>query len=91
MISTEAGASLLDIYIVSTQYLHNIYTISTSGGARVLGEGQLNLHQIYDSPATNLPASDFALPQPVPQVNRAHSGAKWGKLRQIFGVKTNSG
>ena len=42
----------------------------------MLGEGQLNLHQIYDSPATNLPASDFALPQPVPQVNRAHRGAK---------------
>ena len=40
----------------------------------MLGEGQLNLHQIYDSPATNLPASDFALPQPVPQVNRAHMG-----------------
>ena len=77
--------------MISTQYLHNIYTISTSGGARVLGEGQLNLHQIYDSPATNLPASDFALPQPVPQVNRAHRGAKWGKLRQIFGEKTNSG
>ena len=29
LISTEAGASLLDIYIVSTEYLHNIYIIST--------------------------------------------------------------
>ena len=30
--------------------------------------GKLNLHQIYDAPAANLPVSDFALPQPVPQV-----------------------
>jgi len=38
------------------------------------GEGKLNLHQIYDSPAKNMPVSDFALPQPVPQVELRHSG-----------------
>jgi len=43
------------------------------GSIPILGSGKLNLHQIYDSPATNLPVSDFALPQPVATVDLTHS------------------
>jgi len=43
------------------------------GSLPFLGEGKLNLHQIYDSPATNLPESDFALPQPIPKVDLSES------------------
>ena len=39
----------------------------------LLGDSKLNLNQIYDSPATNLPMSDFALPQPIAQVDLKHS------------------
>jgi len=39
----------------------------------VLGQAKLSIHQIYDSPASNLPSSDFALPQPVPRVDLTNS------------------
>ena len=42
-------------------------TVSLSGGLPLLGRGKVNLNEIYDSP-TNLPPSDFALPQPVPRL-----------------------
>ena len=38
------------------------------GGLPYLGQGSLSHHLIYDSPATLRPASDFALPQPVPRL-----------------------
>ena len=36
--------------------------------------GSFELHQIYDSPATRGPLSEFSLPQPPPQYVAAHSG-----------------
>ena len=47
-------------------------TVSVSGGLPLLGRGKVNLNEIYDSP-TNLPPSDFALPQPVPRLVLAQS------------------
>ena len=46
--------------------------VSLSGGLPLLGGGKLSLQEIYDSP-TNLPPSDFALPQPVPRLVLAQS------------------
>ena len=50
-----------------------IWCIIIVGIIPLLGDSKLNLNQIYDSPATNLPMSDFALPQPIAQVDLKHS------------------
>jgi len=39
-----------------------------------LSGGSLSLHQIYDHPQTKSPQSDFALPQPIPQLVLEYSG-----------------
>jgi len=44
------------------------------GLAPSLSGGSLELHQIYDSPATPSPSSEFSLPQPAPKYVFAHSG-----------------
>ena len=44
-----------------------------SGRLPFLNGGSFVLNQIYDSPPTKTPISDFALPQPIPQLVHAHS------------------
>lgn len=43
-------------------------------GLPFLSGGSFELNQIYDSPPTKTPMSDFQLPQPIPQLVHEHSG-----------------
>ena len=50
-----------------------IFSGYISGFLPFLDGGKLKLNQIYDSPPTKYPSSDFALPQPIPRLVKDYS------------------